>query len=239
MITLKKPTSLRAQVTERLFDAILTGELKPGERIFEGKLARQMKVSQTTVREALQVLENRGLIVKYDNRATFVTKLSAKQAEDRFAVRLELEPLAAAEACRHLSSEDHAQLAMYIAGMETAWREGKYVELVLNDLAFHRHIWKLSRNPVLESTLGQVCAPLFAFHYMALAHYQGSSALPDYDFAEDHKEHRDLLNVIASAKPDEARKAFQEMIHAWQSRALRDVRKEQGEETGSIRTVEK
>lgn len=238
MIELSKHGNLRAQVAARLFDAILAGELQPGERIFEAKLARQMRVSQGTVREALQDLEHRGLVIKYENRATFVSKLTAKQAEDRFALRLELEPMAAAEACQRLTSQDYAQLAKFLANMEKAWQQSEFVELVMNDLAFHQHIWKLSDNAVLERALNLVCAPLFAFHYLRFAHVRGTGGTPAYDFAQDHKEHRDLLAVLNTGKPEEAKRIFREMIQVWRVRIIKDVLEAEAEQVSARPGIE-
>jgi DNA-binding GntR family transcriptional regulator len=67
---------LRKRLATHLFDAILRAELHPGQRIVEGKLARQLGVAQGSLREALQVLEHQGLVRKEDNPGTFVTKLN-------------------------------------------------------------------------------------------------------------------------------------------------------------------
>ena len=101
MIRLPKRSNLATQITEGLFDAILRGELKPGEQIIETKMAKQLGVGQSTFREALQALEHRGLVTK--NRNTFVTELTVQDVEVLFAVRLELEPLAASLACGRLT----------------------------------------------------------------------------------------------------------------------------------------
>ena len=87
--------NLRRQLADRLFEAILEGELRPGERLAEVRLARQLGVGQSTLREALQELEYRGLLTKNENRGTFVTKLTTQKVNEIYAVRLELEPLAA------------------------------------------------------------------------------------------------------------------------------------------------
>ena len=105
MVLPVKRTNLRADITALLFDAILRGELGPGQRILEGKLARELGVAQSTLREALQQLEHQGLVRKSDRRGTFVTKLGVNDLEDLYLVRLELEPLAASLACADMNSE--------------------------------------------------------------------------------------------------------------------------------------
>jgi DNA-binding GntR family transcriptional regulator len=82
MIKLVNRTNTRRQIVEHLFDAIRQGELKPGDRIGEVNLARQLGVGQSTLREALQELEHQGLVTKHENRATFVSTLTTKDVED-------------------------------------------------------------------------------------------------------------------------------------------------------------
>ena len=86
---------LRRRLATHLYDAILRAELRPGERIVEGRLARQLWVAQGSLREALQELEHQGLVTKQGNRGTFVFKLAAEDVEDIYVVRQQLEPLAA------------------------------------------------------------------------------------------------------------------------------------------------
>src|ERR1051326_7319940 len=102
--------NLSADITSLLFDAILRGELGPGQRIVEGKLARELGVAQSTLREALQQLEHQGLVRKSERRGTFVTRLRVKDMEDLYLVRLELEPLAASLACTRMNSEQFEQM---------------------------------------------------------------------------------------------------------------------------------
>src|SRR6266567_4739152 len=110
MLAPVKRSSLRTHLTSHLFDAILRGELVPGERIVEGKLARLLGVAQSTLREALQQLEHQGLVRKSDRRGTFVSRLSVRDLEDLYVVRLELEPLAASLACTRMSAEHFEQI---------------------------------------------------------------------------------------------------------------------------------
>jgi DNA-binding GntR family transcriptional regulator len=74
---------------------ILDGSLQPGERLVEDRLAQQLGVSRNPIREAMRVLEAEGFLDVTSRRGAFVAKLSARQAEDLFHVRLALEPLGA------------------------------------------------------------------------------------------------------------------------------------------------
>src|SRR5712692_113781 len=162
MVRPLKRGTLRRRVAAHLHDAILHGELRPGERIVEGKLARELRVAQGTLREALQELEHQGLVTKHDNRGTFVSELTTREIEDIYIVRCALEPLAAALACERLTPEHLAQLNTQVEKMKNAGEAHDFVELLKADLDFHRLIWKLSGNGPIERALNVVCPPVFA-----------------------------------------------------------------------------
>jgi DNA-binding GntR family transcriptional regulator len=75
-----------------LFQAIVRGTLRPGERIYEKNLARRHGVAKAALREVLQNLEARVLITKYERRGSFVIKIMPKDIEESYDVRRLLEP---------------------------------------------------------------------------------------------------------------------------------------------------
>ena len=93
---LRKPSRIRVvdDVRQSLERAILSGVMRPGERLAEAHLAEELAVSRTTVREALLMLETCGLVVSVPRRGTFVTRLSAKDALEISYLRALLEGFA-------------------------------------------------------------------------------------------------------------------------------------------------
>src|SRR5690349_4864137 len=89
----KRPIATSAWVGQVVREAILAGKLKPGDRIVEGKLARELDVGFSPVREALQELEYLGLLTHRANRATYVTQLSSTEVRQIYRLRAELEAL--------------------------------------------------------------------------------------------------------------------------------------------------
>ncbi|MFI5707566.1 GntR family transcriptional regulator [Kribbella sp. NPDC051620] len=104
---------LRDVVAAELRRLILDGSLRPGERLVEDRLAQQLGVSRNPIREAMRVLEAEGFLDVVSRRGAFVAKLSARQADDLFHVRLALEPLGA----RLAASVEEPQTAM----LQRAW----------------------------------------------------------------------------------------------------------------------
>ena len=224
MMNLENRRNLRGQIVERIFDALLVGELKPGERIIETKLARELGVGQSTLREALQELEHRGLLTKYSNRGTFVSKLTEKKVREIYGVRFELEPVAAAQACQHMTADRLLRLETLLAKMGGVAKEKNLPELMKSDQAFHHLIWKLSNNATLEKVLELVCAPLFAFYVVAFSHFRHASTETLDDFIRDTNEHAGLLAALSSGRPEEAKKVFRETLELFCTRHIKHVR---------------
>lgn len=203
----------------------MSGELRPGDRIVEIKLARQLGVGQSTLREALQDLEYRGLVTKHANRGTYVTRLTPKAVEDIYAVRLELEPMAAALAGERVTKEHLTRLREILAKMAEAGRAQNFPELMNNDLAFHQLIWKLSNNATLERALNLICAPLFAFYLTTLPYFQSPAGEGSYDFSKDHDQHCRLLDLLSTGDPELIRTGFRKIIARFKQDEIKHVRK--------------
>ena len=158
-----KSSSLKTQVLGMLREAIFTGAFQPGDALREAHLARDLRVSQATVREALVGLEHVGLVVRVPNKGTYVTRLTAAEVRERLAIRVRLEEMAWQEAARRMTPEHFARLAEHLEALSEAIERNAYFEQAQADLAFHRYIWQQSGNETLYGLLNQLTIPLFAF----------------------------------------------------------------------------
>jgi DNA-binding GntR family transcriptional regulator len=146
-------TVLREQVKEVLLERILRGELEPGERLVETRLARELGTSQAPVREALRDLELLRLVESEPFRGSRVRAVDDSQLLPVFPVRAALEELAASEAARNpdrdVGSLDHELESMREAAAAADWRTQ-----IAHDVAFHRTMVELAGNePLLQSWL--------------------------------------------------------------------------------------
>jgi DNA-binding GntR family transcriptional regulator len=91
---------LAQEVAAKLRNAIATGVLAPGEWLQETSLAETMGVSRGPLREALVQLEREGLVIKHNNRGTFVARLTARDLDEVYSLRLALEQLAVQRAAQ-------------------------------------------------------------------------------------------------------------------------------------------
>ena len=158
-----KPVTLRHRIVEIIRQAITSGELSPGDRIVELRLAKELGVGNTAVREALFELERTGLVTRIPNKGSFITKTTFEDAQQIFRVRKELEALAVELAVEHMSTAYLDMLQGLVDAMKTAAETNDFERFYQNDLEFHRTLWQLSQNRYLASSLETLVVPLFAF----------------------------------------------------------------------------
>lgn len=196
---------LKDRVAELIKDAILTGKLEPGDRIVEMKLAGDLGVATTSVREALFELESQGFVTRLTNKGTFVTQLSKDDIAQILCVRHELEGLAAELAEQRVTAEDISDLRGLVSAMEVAAQAGDRQQFYNADVEFHRRIWTLTGNRHLLKALDTTVGPLFAFFIMR---HPGKSAS---DLLRSVEWHRRIVDAIAE-KRGGARKVMEEAL---------------------------
>jgi DNA-binding GntR family transcriptional regulator len=158
-----KTGSLSTQVFETLRTAIFAGRFQPGDPLRELHLARDLNVSQATIREALVQLERLGLVVRTPNVGTQVTKLSHQDIAERVELRTVLEERAMTEAAARMEPAHFSELGRRLDVLTAAITGNDYFEAAQADLELHRYIWERSGNRTLYRTLDQLAVPLFAF----------------------------------------------------------------------------
>jgi DNA-binding GntR family transcriptional regulator len=141
-------TVLREQVKEVLLERILRGELQPGDRLVETRIAQELGTSQAPVREALRDLELLNLVESEPFRGARVRGVSDDDLLQIFPVRAALEELAAKEAARRLAG-DVSTLEAELAAMLAAAKLGDTRTQLARDIAFHRAVIEASGNRVL------------------------------------------------------------------------------------------
>ena len=141
---------LRDEVRERLMEDILSGRLQPGERIVETRVAKELGLSQTPVREALRDLELLGFVVTSAFRGATVRRVSPEDWAEIYPIRAALEGVAARAAAARISDEDVYRLRGLVEAMRSASQRGDKHATISADIEFHSHIVELSGNRVLK-----------------------------------------------------------------------------------------
>ena len=138
---------LRDVVFNTLRQAILKGELKPGERLMEIQLANKLGVSRTPVREAIRKLELEGLVLMIPRKGAEVAEITRQDMEDVLEVRTALEELAVKDACDHITDAQLSELKKASNEFKKALLEGKdLVTCADADMHFHNVILSATNN---------------------------------------------------------------------------------------------
>lgn len=187
--------SLSAQVAESIREAIFSGELKPGQVLRELGLAKNMNVSQATVREALSHLEHYGLVVRTPNRSTSVTSLSREDVQNRASVWLTLE-----SKIWEQSAQAPQDLLLDLSGIVSNMDHSNEVASARR---FHARVWESTGNGVLVRILDQLTTPLFAF-----------GKLNGDDAGKLSERCRRMLDGMRSADPNATQQALRDQVDA-------------------------
>lgn len=198
-LTPLKSATLRENVAEVLIAAILSGKFKPGDRLNESELGRQLKVSRAPIREALHQLQEQGLVINQPRRGMFVVSLSDVDIQKINSLRLILEAEALLLCRRRLSPPNERKLVQQIEKMERT--SASALESMRLDLAFHRTIWSLTGNEFLERTLSSLTASLFAYSLVKKPPEQQTRTILDshrplLEFLQGHGAARDAHRVM-------------------------------------------
>jgi DNA-binding GntR family transcriptional regulator len=176
-VTPLQRVSLKDRVAQFIRDAILSGKLESGDRIVELKLAKDLGIGTTAVREALFELESLGFVTRIISKGTFVTRLTAEDVAQIFEVREQLEGLALDLVQKRLTVGDVALLQKHADEMKASALENDAQRFYRSDLEFHRAIWRLSGNRYLARSLDLLVVPLFTFFIMKHRRLQGGDLL--------------------------------------------------------------
>ena len=154
---------LRDVVFNTLREAILRGDLKPGERLMELQLAAKLGVSRTPIREAIRMLEQEGLAITIPRRGALVAGMTEKDMEDVLQIREALDILAAQIACEKMSEEELNRLEAAMYDFEHCTREGDVKKLAEADVRFHDVIYAATGNPKLVYLLSNLREQIYRY----------------------------------------------------------------------------
>jgi DNA-binding GntR family transcriptional regulator len=194
---------LREEIKEYLIDAILRGQLRPGDRIIETRIAQDLGVSQTPVREALRDLELLGFVTSEPFRGTRVRAFTHEELVQIYPIRAAIEGVAARAAATRITTEQLLALEEQIDRMREASELGDEATAIEADIAFHRIIVEASGNRLLEQfwtslSLATTTFLTFSIHRRAI---EGLAA-----------RHEPILEALRARDPDRAEAAMRRHI---------------------------
>jgi DNA-binding GntR family transcriptional regulator len=192
--------SLTGRVFKQLSDQILNGKYKPGDSLVETKLAKELGVSRTPIREALRQLEQEGLVSSIPNKGVFVRGISEQDIEDIYAMRVLIEGLAARWAAEKVTPAELDSLKEILDLMEFYTSKGDTEHISELDTQFHALIYSASKSKPLCFVLGNL------HHFVQRARI-GSVKVPGRA-DKTLNEHRAIVQAFEDRDPDAAEAAL-------------------------------
>ncbi len=219
-INLNDYKPLREVIFNSLREAIIIGELRPGERLMEVQLAEKMGVSRTPVREAIRKLELEGLVDMIPRKGAHVAELSIKDIMDVLEVRASLDGLATSLAAERITDDELKELK-HINGQFASYIEKENLNgSIKKDVEFHDIIYKASRNDKLISIINNLREQVQRFRVIYLKEYNDSKNLI--------KEHNDIYEAVSSRSMENARNIAKTHIMNQESTILSTLKMQKG-----------
>lgn len=212
---------LRDVVFNTLRQEILTGKLKPGERLMEIHLANKLGVSRTPIREAIRKLELEGLVIMIPRRGAEVAQITLKSLKDVMEVRCALDVLAIELACERMGQEALASLLQACDHFSAAVRTKDTRKIAGADVAFHDIIVHSTDNQRLIQLVNNLSEQMYRYRF----EYLKDAASHENLKAEHEEMYRSILKKDKAAAADVVRKHINNQEEA----IIRQLRLEKSE----------
>lgn len=210
---------LRDVVFNTLRQAILKGELEPGERLMEIQLADRLGVSRTPIREAIRKLELEGLVLMIPRKGAEVAKISEKSLRDVLEVRRSLEELAIELAIQRMTEEDMQTLVNAQEAFRQAVQEGDAMTIAETDEHYHDVIYNGTNNSRLVQMLNNLREQMYRYRLEYIKDSDKRQILV--------VEHDLILKAIQEHRVTEAKTAIREHIDNQEITVSKNIKEQQ------------
>jgi DNA-binding GntR family transcriptional regulator len=188
--------SLSDRAYFRIRELIVSLELRPGSLVNERELMERLGLGRTPVREALRTLAREKLVEVYPRRGMFVSSVEVRDLAGLSEVRRPLESYAARLAAERATAEDREQTVALLGELDRAAGEHDERTLIELDQRIHRHVYRCTQNPFLETTLNEYYVLTLRIWFIALERV--------VRLEDAVQEHRELLEAIRDGDADRA-----------------------------------
>ena len=207
---------LRDVVFNTLRNAILKGELEPGEKLMDKKLSEKLGVSRTPIREAIRKLELEGLVVMTPRKSAEVARITREDLTDVLEVRRVLESLAIDLACRNITGEIIAELEDNLVRFDAAVKKNDITEIATTDVEFHEAIYKSTGNKRLIQILNNLREQMYRYRLEYIKDKQTRENLV--------AEHRCIIDALKERDNTKGREVMLNHIEKQQTTILENIK---------------
>lgn len=173
---------------EKIKERILQGYYEEGSTS-ENELVKELQMSRTPIREALQRLQYDGLVKIYSNQGVFFQDLSVKQVNDLFDMRIAIETFSLRKAVSSITSGQLEKLEQELVKQQKALDEQDPMAFMKNDAAFHSYLIGLADNQFIDPAFKNIRERLF--HHGSLVYKKNPDLL-----RQSLQEHRSIVEAI-------------------------------------------
>ncbi|TMV46671.1 GntR family transcriptional regulator [Paenibacillus mesophilus] len=195
---------LSSNIASYIKQKIIDGEWNPGDRIVETKLARELEMSQTPIREAVRQLAGEGVVTIVPNKGPFVRTFSAKDIFEIYSYRAVLEGMAIRLAVGNASITDIRHLEQFYEEMKKKLLDSSVVSLSEDSGYIHNYIFKLAKHAVLLEMF-----QFISFRVRLVNRIVGRK----YSKEREVSEHLELIEALKKGDPDDAERVMRAHIH--------------------------
>lgn len=221
-VTMDEFLPLRDVVFNTLRKAILTGELKPGERLMEIHLANRLGVSRTPIREAIRKLELEGLVIMIPRRGAEVAQITEKSLKDVLEVRRALDALCVELACERITEEGKVKLREACSEFEKATKTGDVTAIAEADVALHDIIVEATGNARLIQLINNLSEQMYRYRFEYIKDVSRHDKLVE--------EHRMIYESIVGKDKEKAARAARLHIDNQEKSIIRQIRLERSQQ---------
>ncbi|WP_409344112.1 GntR family transcriptional regulator [Paenibacillus sp. MBLB4367] len=183
---------------------IIDGELNPGDRIVETKVAKELGISQTPVREAIRQLSGEGIITIVPNKGPIVRTMDSTDVFEIYSLRSFLEGLAIRLAAQYATDDDISGLVSIYEDMKLKLSDDTVRSLLKESLTIHQTIIRLSRHARLIKMYDSI-----SFQITLVNRILGVTSTKQKEVAE----HWELIDAMMKRDPEHAEKVMRNHIY--------------------------
>lgn len=213
---------LRDVVFKTLRQAILKGELEPGERLMEIQLAERLGVSRTPIREAIRKLELEGLVLMIPRRGAEVAEITEKSMRDVLEVRRALEVLAVSLSCDRISGEQIEALKEAAEEFDRSLTLDDVTRTAEADVHFHDIIYRSTDNQRLIQLLSNLGEQMYRYRVEYLKHREFHPQIS--------REHKELISYLEAGQKGQAEEKIAVHIDKQAQAVLETIRRNRNPE---------
>lgn len=207
---------LRDVVFNTLRQAILTGELKPGERLMEIHLANRLGVSRTPIREAIRKLELEGLVTMIPRRGAEVAQITEKSMNDVLEVRRAMDALCVELACDRITKEEIQALKQACDAFEEAVKSKDVKRIAQADVKLHDIIVRATGNQRLVQLVNNLSEQMYRYRFEYIKDFSQHERLVE--------EHRIIYESIVKKDKETASQAARMHIDNQEKAIIHQIR---------------